>query len=158
MCCRKSVTSAGVGFGWNEIIHTLSPPWHMIAQPCSTLNNQWGLNCLVNFPRDLLCLNGLAVESGWIRFAERQSIHFFWGRLSREITPEASHMDNANLISNKQICPIFNNAGTVSLCRINTELEGSSHSSCALKRSLSLEGERHTARHQLSSPSSSYVS
>lgn len=32
--------------------------------------------------------------------------------LSRDITSEACCADNANLISNKQICPISNNAGT----------------------------------------------
>lgn len=39
--------------------------------------------------------------------------------------------------------------------RINTELEGSSPASSALKRSLPLQGERHThtGRHQLSAPS-----
>lgn len=35
----KSVTSAGVVFGWNEIIHTPGTPRHMIAQPCSTLTS-----------------------------------------------------------------------------------------------------------------------
>lgn len=75
-------------------------------------NQQWGLNSFVNFPGDLLCLDDLVVESVWIRFADRQSIHPFRLLLSREITPEARGADNANPISNKQICPIFNNAGT----------------------------------------------
>ena len=28
--------SAGVVIGWNENLHTLGPPWHMIGHPCST--------------------------------------------------------------------------------------------------------------------------
>ena len=26
--------SAGVVIGWNENLHILSPPWHMIGHPC----------------------------------------------------------------------------------------------------------------------------
>ena len=26
--------SAGVVIGWNENLHTLGPPWHMIGHPC----------------------------------------------------------------------------------------------------------------------------
>ena len=30
------VKSAGVVIGWNENLHTLGPPWHMIGHPCIT--------------------------------------------------------------------------------------------------------------------------
>lgn len=99
---------------WLEWNHTY--PWSSSAHDCPAVlysNQQWGLNRFVNFPRVFHCLDDLVVESGWIRFAERQSIQSFRVLLSREITPEARCVDNANLISNKQICPIFN-MGTVS--------------------------------------------
>lgn len=77
-------------------------------------NQQWGLNRFVNFPGDSRCLDDLAVESGGIRFAGRQSVHSFQQLLSRGITSGACCSDNADLIANKQICPIFNKEGTPS--------------------------------------------
>lgn len=108
----KSVTSAGVVFGWKEIIHAhRSSPAHDCPAVLYS-NQQWELNRFVNFPGDFHCLGDLVVESGWIRFAERQSIHSFRALLSRDVTSEAWCVDNGNLISSKQICPIFNNLGT----------------------------------------------
>lgn len=110
---------------WLERNHTY--PRSSSARDCPAAlhsHQQWELNRFVNFPGGFLCLGDLVVESVWIRFAERQSIHSFrdagrrgWGGggaslLSRDITSEACCADNANLISNKQICPISNNVGT----------------------------------------------
>lgn len=98
---------------WLEWNHTY--PRSSSAHDCPAVlyfNQQWELNRFVNFPGDSLCLDDLVVESGRIRFAQRQSIHSFRALLSSEITSEARCVDNANLISNKQICPIFNNTGT----------------------------------------------
>ena len=30
--------SAGVAIGWNENLHTLGPPWHMIGHPWPRLD------------------------------------------------------------------------------------------------------------------------
>lgn len=90
-------------------------PLSSSAGDCSAVfssNQQWGLNRLVNFPGDSRCLDDLAVESGGIRFAGRQSVHSFQALLSRGITSGACCSDNADAIANKQICPIFNNEGT----------------------------------------------
>lgn len=75
-------------------------------------NQQWGLNRFVNFPGDSRCLDDLAVESGGIRFAGRQNVHSFQQLLSKGITSGACCSDNADLIANKQIGPIFNKEGT----------------------------------------------
>lgn len=99
---------------WLEWDHTY--PRSSSAHDCPAVlysNQHWELNRFVNFPGDFLCLDDLVVESGWIRFAERQSIHSFRILLSREITSEAHCVDNANLVSYKQICPIFNNIDTL---------------------------------------------
>lgn len=72
---RKSATSAGAASGLRGIIQH-----HPSAHDCPAAlhsNQQWEPNRLVNFPGDFLCPDDLAVESVWIRFAERQSIHSF---------------------------------------------------------------------------------
>lgn len=63
---------------WLERNHTY--PRSSSARDCPAAlhsHQQWELNRFVNFPGGFLCLCDLVVESVWIRFAERQSIHSF---------------------------------------------------------------------------------
>lgn len=108
----EPVTSGAADFCLERNGASPQPPVRRWLSAVLSSNQQWGLNRFVNFPGDSRCLGDLAVESGRIRFAGRQSIHSFPQPLSRGITSGACCSDNADLIANKQICPIFNKEGT----------------------------------------------